>query len=127
MLGSADLEKTRSGAGPQPTPDPYIGGAPSGRERDRAERSAGFVVRAGRKEQGIGRAIGRVPAAKRDGPQAVDDDRLVRRVAQLAIRVPGLTVPPERVQLAVAEIADNEVATEIGRSRQVPRRVPRAR
>src|SRR5665811_1502853 len=92
---------------------------PSGRgDCDRPEGAALLVVRAGREEQGVGRAVVGGPAAEPDPPQAVDDDRLAVRAIQLAVLVPVVTVPAIDVKLSVAKVADDEVAaepTEVGR------------
>ena len=44
-----------------------------------------------------------------------------------AVRVPAVATPGERVDLAVAEVADDEVAAEPDRSHSGPRRGPTAR
>ena len=87
----------------------------------------GLLVRAGGEEQRVGRPVVREAAlAELERPQAVDQDRLVigtpertdTLVAPVRLRLVG-------VDLAVAEVADEEIAAEGAEVRRSPSQAPR--
>ena len=67
---------------------------------------------------------------ERDPPQAADRDRLAVRVVQRAVERPALRRAAERVDVPVAEVADEQIAAEAAErarcERDAPRRVQRA-
>src|SRR6185295_1001878 len=101
--------------------------------RHGAEDTVALVVGAGGEVQGRERPrTGAVPEA--DAPQAIDHQRVVVGGLEVAARLPCRARPREGVDPAVAEVADEEVATELAeagmslavgrrRPRQTPRRV----
>src|SRR5262249_14082174 len=74
---------------------------------DGAERAIGFTVRPGREIDSVGARIS--PTAQGQRPQPVDHDVAIVVVPEAAEKMP---VRIERVDLAVAEIADEDVAAE---------------
>src|SRR6266849_1510431 len=78
-----------------------------GRRGDRAEQAVALAVGAGGEKERVG-ARG-AAAAQRQGPQAVDRQRLAVAAVELVDEVPALV---EGVDPAVAEIADQDVAAE---------------
>ena len=68
-----------------------------------------FVIRAGCEEQRIGLLI-QAAVSELETPEAVDDQRLSIRRFQLSVEMPVLI---ERVDRAVAEIADEDVIAEL--------------
>src|SRR6266571_7757252 len=101
-------------------------GAGSLVERDGAEKAVGFVVGAGREEQGVGRAVFGWPVAELERPESVDRQRFPICAAQLAsvfeLPVWQLFVG---VDLPVAEVADEEIAAEAAEVRRGKRKPPR--
>src|SRR5262249_5648573 len=69
-------------------------------------------------------------AAEFQAPEAVDDDRLARRSGELSVELPPTPRGTERVDPAISEVADEQVAGEVPkagrRHRNAPRRVKRA-
>src|SRR5437870_2011644 len=96
----------------RPAPPPGAGRRPRLRGVDRAEEAVGLVIRAGGEEQPAARSGG-VVVPELERPQAVDRDRPAVAAAQLAA---VLELPVRQlgigVDLAVAEVADEEIAAE---------------
>jgi hypothetical protein len=94
------------------------------RRGDRPEQAVRLLVRAGREEQRVGRAgVGAV--AEADAPQPVDLDRPVVGALHHPVLLPAVLALAERVDPAVPEIADEEVAAELAESRRCHREAPR--
>src|SRR5262249_42014256 len=95
----------------------------SGGHDDLAEQTVGLMVGPSREEQFAG--LGGVPVAEPQPPQAIDHDRPPVRLPKVANA--GAVVRVVDVDVAVAEVADNQVSTEIAETvrceREPPRRV----
>src|SRR5262245_65940738 len=74
---------------------------------DGAERAIGFIVRSSREIESVGARIS--PTAQGQRPQPIDHDGVVVVVLEAAEE---MAVRVERVNLAVPEIADEDVAAE---------------
>src|SRR4051812_17113849 len=127
--GAADW-RGGGGAGRAAPPPKCLGaGGGRGEELDRAEEPVGLVVRAGREEQRVHGAVVRGSVAELERPQAVDRDLQPVLVADDALVIPGAVRElPERLDDAVAEVADQQVARERAepggrRLSEAPRRV----
>src|SRR5215469_9643639 len=75
-----------------------------------AEQTVRLAVRAGGEIKRVGRPSTVVVAAKRDGPQPVNKDRLPLGVAHLAKKPAALRI--EGVDMTVAEISDPQGAAQ---------------
>src|SRR6476660_7062381 len=89
---------------------------------DRPEEPGGFVVETGREEQRV-RSGTRRRGGKAQAPQPIDGDRAASRPAEPALELAVCGVI--RVDSAVAEVADEDVAAESAERRRRPRDCPR--
>src|SRR5207237_2616250 len=88
-----------------------------------AKETVGLLVWTGGKEQHVGRLIvGDAAIAERDAPDAVDDDALVILAPQGAQEFPGRNI--ERVDVAVAKVADDQRIAEAAEIRRRDRHAP---
>src|SRR3954451_12610512 len=84
---------------------------PSARRSDRAEEPVGLVVRAGGEVEGLRVAV-RAGIAELERPKPVDRELLAVLAAEGAVLLEGaVRLLRERVDLAVPEVADQEIAT----------------
>src|SRR5207253_11118547 len=92
---------------------------------DRAQEPVGFVVRAGCEEQGVGRTVVRRSVAELQGPEAVDRKRLPARVSQFSTALESSVRHfLIGVDLAVAEVTDEQIAAESTEVRGCEREPP---
>src|SRR4030095_6500099 len=89
-----------------------------------AEQAVRLVVGAGGEEQRVGRA-GVATVAEADAPQAVDFDRLMVSALHNAVLFPAVLALVERVDPAVAEVADQQIAAELAEVRRRHGKAPR--
>src|SRR4030095_16278211 len=89
-----------------------------------AEQAVRLVVGAGGEEQRVGRA-GVATVAEADAPQAVDFDRLMVGALHNAVLFPAVLALVERVDPAVAEVADQQIAAELAEVRRRHGKAPR--
>src|SRR5437870_2254865 len=82
------------------------------------------VVWAGGEEERVRGPRGAV-VPERERPEAVHHNRLPVRVVQRPVVRPARAVPPERVDPAVAEVADEQVAAEAAEGPRCERYAPR--
>src|SRR5260370_39855000 len=90
--------------------------------REAAEEAVLLTVRTGSEVDCIG-VTASAPIADPQAPQPVDHDRLSVGIGQLAEEIAGAGV--ERVDVAVAEIADQYVAAKPAEARRSQRHAPR--
>src|SRR5262249_47758430 len=91
---------------------------------DRSEQAVGLVVRARGEVEGAGRT-GTGVVAEADPPQPVDHDGVVVAVFQVATAVPAMLAGPVGIDPAVAEVPDEERATEAAPAVRSPGESPR--
>src|SRR5207248_7121366 len=111
------------GGGVSPRPAATAGSASGG---DLAEEPVGLVVRAGGEVQRLRVAV-RAGVAELERPQPVDCDLVAVLVAEGAVLLEvAVRLLRERVDLAVAEVADQEVAAQASPSCRRERDPPRS-
>src|SRR5215467_2457167 len=97
----------------------------SARRRDRAEEPVGLVVEAGGEVQGVRVAV-RAGVAELERPETVDSELAVLRgVECAAMREVAVLQLLVRVDLPVAEVADQQIAAEAAERRRGQREPPR--
>src|SRR5262249_52771481 len=126
----AEARGARQGTRGRVRPGPGGPAAALPARRDASEDAVRPVARA-RGEVQRGRRTGKAAVAEREPPEAVDPDRPAAGEPEGTVRLPvSVGLPLVRVDLPVAEVADQQVAADAAehrrRHRHAPRRIERA-